>query len=274
MALFWWASPGLAGPDPIFNKLSNHLKTQGFQSKDVARWMGDPRLRFEARLMASMLSIKESRLNYAQFLTKKNLARAQRFKKKYKYTLLKAQKRYSVSKNVIVAIILVETNLGSYQGRHLVFNTLASQACLDHSLARRRLRPYWPKRYRKDLYSGKNTVRFKKRAAWARQELAALIHIAKNMSKSPFSFKGSPAGAMGMGQFVPTSLLRHGADGNGDRKVELHKAQDAILSVARYLKDHGWRPGLSPNKKIEVILTYNKSMPYAKTVLKIAKRLR
>lgn len=271
--VFGAINPAVAAPDPIFNKLGKYLKSQGFHSKDVAEWMNDPRLRFEARLMASMLSVKESQLNYAQFLSKQNLGRAKRFKKKYKHTLLKAQRRYSVSQNIVVAIILVETNLGSYQGKHLVFNTLASQACLDHGLARRRLRPYWPRRRMKYLYSSKNTKRFKKRADWARQELAALIHIAKNMHKSPFSFKGSPAGAMGIGQFVPTSLLRHGADGNNDRRVELHKAQDAIVSVAKYLKDHGWRRGLSRKKQTEVILTYNKSRPYARTVLEIAQRL-
>jgi len=44
--------------------------------------------------------------------------------------------------------------------------------------------------------------------------------------------------------------------------------------VANYLKAHGWRPGLSKKSQIKVVLTYNNSKPYAKTVLGLAERLR
>src|SRR5690606_15712935 len=56
---------------------------------------------------------------------------------------------------------------------------------------------------------------------------------------------GSFAGAMGLPQFMPGSLMRYAADGNRDGRIDLHGSpDDAIASVARFLRLHGWVPGL------------------------------
>lgn len=80
-------------------------------------------------------------------------------------------------------------------------------------------------------------------------------------------------GAFGWSQFLPSSLLRHGADGNGNGIVELDQPEDAITSVASYLRAHGWANAGSPHEKEAVIFHYNKSRPYVQTVLAIAARL-
>jgi membrane-bound lytic murein transglycosylase B len=77
-----------------------------------------------------------------------------------------------------------------------------------------------------------------------------------------------------MCQFVPTSVLEHAADGDHDGKVDLNTPKDAIYSVGRYLQNHGWRPGLKRREQVLVLLTYNQSRPYARTVLELARRIR
>jgi len=59
------------------------------------------------------------------------------------------------------------------------------------------------------------------------------------------AMRGSGAGAFGYPQFLPTSYLRYGADGNGDGRIRLDDMDDAAASCARFLAQNGWRPGLS-----------------------------
>ena len=173
-----------------------------------------------------------------------------------------------------MAILAVETNLGSYTGRHLVFNILASQAVLDTDLGQAKLRGAWPRKKRAVFKQDKFQQRLARRAAWARDELMALGRLSLKRKVSPYTYRGSLAGAMGLCQFVPTSLERWGVDGNQDGLVELHHPHDAIFSVAVYLKAHGWLDSLSVSEKAKVLYTYNRSNIYGRTVLDLARRLR
>jgi membrane-bound lytic murein transglycosylase B len=65
----------------------------------------------------------------------------------------------------------------------------------------------------------------------------------------------------------------YGTDGDQDGRVDLAGAHDAIMSIGTYLKKNGWRPGLNRDQQINVILKYNKSLPYARTVLDLGNRL-
>ena len=76
-----------------------------------------------------------------------------------------------------------------------------------------------------------------------------------------------------MAQFMPTSILAYGKDGNNDGTIDLLNHTDAMASIANYLKKHGWRPGISRKKAEKVIYHYNHSKYYVKAILKIAKRL-
>jgi membrane-bound lytic murein transglycosylase B len=84
---------------------------------------------------------------------------------------------------------------------------------------------------------------------------------------------GSFAGALGISQFIPSSVLRFAQDGNKDGQINLFDHEDAIMSIAYYLKQHGWKPGLSRNEQFRIVLTYNHSEYYAETILKVAERL-
>jgi membrane-bound lytic murein transglycosylase B len=84
-----------------------------------------------------------------------------------------------------------------------------------------------------------------RRGTWGYEELKALIRFSGREGLDPATIKGSYAGAMGIPQFMPSNALTLARDGSKDGKVDLFDHQDAIFSVANYLKHHGWKPGIS-----------------------------
>ncbi|MFH1060467.1 MAG: lytic murein transglycosylase [Pseudomonadota bacterium] len=273
LAVFLWPRPALAA-DPALTPLQGFLKGQGLSPRQADALLNKPGLVFEAKLMANMFSRHERTLDYGQFLQPATVARARQFKKAQARELAQASARTHVPAELVVAILTVESGLGSYTGKYSTFAMLASQAVLDQPLARARLAQAWPKSQRAYLASAECEARFRKRAAWAREEIKGLLQLSARQGRSPHFYKGSPFGAVGMPQFVPTSVLKWGTDGNRDGRVDLNSVADAIHSVAVYLREHGWRPGLSRQEQYEVVHTYNHSQTYVNTVLALADRLR
>ena len=86
----------------------------------------------------------------------------------------------------------------------------------------------------------------------------------------PVEIKGSPFGAFGLCQFVPSSVLRFGIDYDRNGKIDLFTLEDALASMANYLVKNGWHRGMSKEEALRCILTYNHSRPYAKTIIEVA----
>mgnify|MGYP002390767984 CR=1 FL=1 len=80
-------------------------------------------------------------------------------------------------------------------------------------------------------------------------------------------------GAIGWSQFLPSNVPRYGADGDGDGKIDLFQPDDAIFSVANYLRAFGWRPTASRAEKEKAVHRYNHSTPYVDAVLTLAAML-
>lgn len=267
-------APALAALDPVLAPLKAYLVSQGQSAAQAEALLGGPGVHFEAKLLASMLSRKERPRDYRQFLLPESVARCRRFAQQQAPALSAAQAKSGVPPEVVVAILYIESGLGTFTGKWSAMGVLASQAVLDTPLALRRLAQVWPKKQLAYLKSPQCQERFAKRAAWARGELLGLIKIAKQQGLSPLVIKGSPAGALGMPQFMPTSLLQWGADGNQDGRVDLNHTADAIFSVANYLAAHGWRPGLDRQGQYQVVYTYNHSQAYVDTVLDLARKMK
>jgi membrane-bound lytic murein transglycosylase B len=265
--------PAAAKGRQVFEPLRPHLISAGFSRQLVAAWLASPKLRFESRLMAALLAKPEHTLDYGQFLESPVIKRARSFSRRYASQLRQAHIDTGVPPGLVVAILSVESNLGSYTGRHRTFNVLASQAILDTPAGWRELVKAWPREKKQELKNPKLKPRLARRAAWAREELVHLARLALKRKKDIFRFKGSVAGAMGMCQFVPSSLARFGADGDGDGEVDLHEPEDAIHSVASFLLAHGWKPGLDQPGQERVIFEYNRSRTYVRTILALAEKL-
>jgi membrane-bound lytic murein transglycosylase B len=85
----------------------------------------------------------------------------------------------------------------------------------------------------------------KDRSPFFREELAQLLVLAQREGQSPASFKGSYAGAMGLGQFMPSSILKYAVDFDRDGHIDMAGSPaDVIGSVANYLAAFGWKSGM------------------------------
>jgi membrane-bound lytic murein transglycosylase B len=190
----------------------------------------------------------------------------------HKASLDKAQEEFSVDKTIITAILLVETRLGTYLGKRTVINTLSTMAALtDKDLAER----VWSaisdsKKPERAAFNKK----VDQKSRWGYEELKALISYADREGIDPVTVKGSYAGAMGIPQFMPSNALMLARDGNKDGNVDLFDHDDAIFSVANYLKHHGWKSGLSRQRQHEVLFRYNHSNYYVDALLKISDKLK
>jgi membrane-bound lytic murein transglycosylase B len=126
-----------------------------------------------------------------------------------------AEKVYGVAPQIIVAIIGVETRYGGNTGKYAVLDALSTLAF-----------DYPP------------------RAKFFRGELEQYLLLAREEHIDLLNTKGSYAGAMGYGQFIPSSYQRYAVDFDQDGKRDLWDSpMDIIGSVANYLHVNGWTPG-------------------------------
>lgn len=159
----------------------------------------------------------ERRLNWLEygkiFLDEQRIAGGVEFWQQNQATLQRAEKEYGVPPEVIVAIIGVETRYGRVTGKHRVVDALMTLAF-----------DYPP------------------RARFFRKELTQFLLLAREEGKSPMSLLGSYAGAMGYGQFIPSSYRSYAVDFDQDGVRDIWQNRiDAIGSVANYFSRHGWR---------------------------------
>jgi len=255
-----------------FASLQLRLIHDGFDSSEIRALYSRSEVTFQQQDVVAYFMHKEAALNYEQFLTQPSIKEATEYLKKNGCLLRKAQHLYGVEPEIITAIMLVESRFGTCVGKHLVFNTLSTLAALADEANRNRL---WHIRVKRKMPGSK--AKFNRwanqKSTWAYRELKALLRYVKSQKIDPFSLYGSYAGAMGFAQFIPSSVLEFGQDGNRDGHINLCQQEDAISSIANYLKQHGWRLGLSRDKALEILLYYNQSTYYADTILKVAKRL-
>jgi len=254
-----------------FDPLQKKLITDGFDANRISSLYARPQVKFEAKGVIVLFTYSESKVNYGQFSNDWSIRRARKYMEKHKDELAKTEKAYGVDKNVITAILLVESSLGKNLGTRSALNVLSTLASLMYSEARSDLFTMIPKEKKTSRKRYEKSA--KRRSKWAYGELKALLKYADREGFDPVEMPGSFAGAMGLAQFMPTSILSYGKDGDNNGTIDLLTHADAMASIANYLKRHGWRPGISRKKAEKVIYRYNHSEYYVKAVLKIAKRL-
>jgi membrane-bound lytic murein transglycosylase B len=158
------------------------------------------------------------------FVTKERMQGGINFWKKNAAALARAEKKYGVPQEIIVAIIGVETRYGKHAGRYPVFDSLATLA-----------------------------FGYPPRAKFFRSELEQFLLMIHEEQMDSKDLKGSYAGAMGMPQFISSSFRRYAVDFDGDGKRDLwNNPTDAIGSVANYFRKHHWKPGQPITHKVKV----------------------
>lgn len=273
-ALLAPASGTHAAPADLFGGLAARLAADGFAAERVERLFASPAAAFDTEGVALFFVHSEARLDYGQFAVPEAIGRARDYMERHRAALETAGRDFRVDPAVITGILLVETRLGTFTGGRPVFNTLATMAALADATVRRRFWEAIPQRLQ-GRRIGPEQFRAKadSKSAWAYRELKAFLTYTAREGIDPFSVGGSYAGAMGYCQFMPSNALTLAVDGDGDGRVDLFDHEDAIASVANYLRHHGWRPDLDRRARYRVILRYNYSKYYANTILEIADKL-
>ena len=156
----------------------------------------------------------------ARFVEPRRLQAGLAFWSEHEAALARAEAQYGVPAHIVAGVIGVETFYGRIMGGFRVLDALATLA-FDFPSGRRDRSPFF------------------------REELAEFLALTRREGLDPLTLKGSYAGALGWGQFMPGSWNRHAVDFDGDGKVDLiNSPVDAIGSVAHYLAQHGWQRGL------------------------------
>lgn len=151
----------------------------------------------------------------ATFVNERRVQAGLEFWRAHGAALARASREYGVPEEVIVAILGVETFYGRNTGRYRVVDALATLAF-----------DYPP------------------RAEFFRGELENYLLFSRETGIDVFSVRGSYAGAIGIPQFMPGSMLKFAVDFDGDGVADLRASPaDAVGSVANFLKRHGWKAG-------------------------------
>mgnify|MGYP001089870902 FL=1 len=155
----------------------------------------------------------------ADYLKESTIARlaaeGQRLMRKHETTLKAIEKRLGVPATIILAIWGRETDYGRYALPYDAVRVLATQAYVGR---------------RKDQY---------------RQEFIEGLLLLQRGVVSRKNFRASWGGAVGLTQFLPSELAKHGVDFDGDGRVDIWSSvPDALASAAQQLVNKGWQPGL------------------------------
>ena len=149
------------------------------------------------------------------FLTRSRINGGVKFWKQHAAILSKAEKEYGVDASVIVAIVGVETRYGGNTGSYRVVDALSTLA-----------------------------FAYPPRSKFFRKELEEFLLLSREEQVELTKAEGSYAGAMGLGQFIPSSYRNYAVDMDKDGKRDLWNSMEDILgSVANYFHKHGWKHG-------------------------------
>jgi len=179
-------------------------------------------------VLASIAKPAEKVLTWKQyrqiFIKEKRIELGRKFIKENEATLQRAEKVFGVPKEIITAIIGVETYYGRQSGGYDVFDSLTTLGF-----------DYPP------------------RAAFFRSELEQLLLLTREEDVDIETVRGSYAGAMGMPQFISSSYRHYAVDFDNDGKRDLWKnVEDVIGSIANYFNKHGWQQGESVIHRVKL----------------------
>ena len=165
-----------------------------------------------------------------RYVTSSRINNGVKFVKNNFDILEKVEKEFGVSKFYIASIIGCETNYGSYLGTYNPLDTIFTRA-------------------------------FDPKSTFWQKELIQLFILSKKYNFDPKAIKSSWSGALGLGQFIPSSYNFYGVDYDNDGAVDMYNSRkDGIASVANYLKGNGWKVNSNVVSEVDVSEKYQELM--------------
>lgn len=255
--------------------LIDKLLGDGVDREQVIQAFNDPRMPPFIGVDFSLARPHEPRSLYRRFLRWSSIISARRCRLQHADDFELAARSFSVPANVLAAILFVESGCGRNTGSHPILPRLARLAMANE-----------PENLQRNLarfaasdgtLDPSTDAQVRARARYLEDtfypEVRATFAVANRFGVKPLDIRGSTGGAFGYPQFLPSSYLRHGTDGDGDGRVSLYDTADAAASTANYLVGHGWHPGLTAAQRRAVIWQYNRSEAYVDTVLALSARI-
>lgn len=192
-------------------------KEHGFSSAELESWLS--KAQKQQSILDAIARPAEKTKTWGEyrkiFVTSARTDKGVEFWQQNEEALARAEAQYGVPAEIIVAIIGVETRYGQHMGGYRVLDALATLAF-----------DYPP------------------RSPFFTKELGQFLLLTREQQRDPLSLKGSYAGAMGYGQFMPSSYRAYAADFDDDGFIDIWENRtDAIGSVANYFVRHGWVAG-------------------------------
>lgn len=209
-----FADEALIKRENVQNFINTMVKEHNFKREELTDILKEAT--FKPKIIEAMNKPYEKKpwdFYKALFLTPKRVHGGIEFWQENQKTLLRAQKKYDVPANIIVAIIGVETMYGQHMGKYRVLDALTTLA-----------------------------FDYPKRSTFFTKELKEFLLLCKEHNVPADNYLGSYAGAIGKPQFMPSSYRFYAVDftGNGKRDL-IGDNQDVIGSVANYFHKHGWK---------------------------------
>ena len=131
--------------------------------------------------------------------------------KKHSNIITKVEKKYNVEKELLLALMGIETNFGKYLGKMDIISSLAT---LSYD---------------------------KRRSEFFTKELLIILKLIDDNVINPKILYGSWAGAFGNFQFMPSTIKNYAVDYNNNKIIELKNPEDSFASAANYLNRIGWK---------------------------------
>lgn len=201
---------------------------------------------YASKTIAADRNQKSFKLSFDQFMAKRGgnaiISKGKGIKKANAALFASLEKRYGVPAGPLIAIWGMETGFGAYLGNQ---NTLSAVATLAYDC---------------------------RRSAYFTEQLNAALKLVQNGTISGSSI-GAMHGEIGQTQFLPLNVLRYGADGDGNGRIDMVRSKaDALASTAKFLAGHGWSRGggYQPGEgNFGAIQGWNAAGVYQKAIAKI-----
>ncbi|HEX9877905.1 MAG TPA: lytic murein transglycosylase B [Gammaproteobacteria bacterium] len=191
------------------------VASHGFDPEELASIFAG--VEIDERILESMSRPAERVMPWHEyrtlFVTDERISSGVQFWSEHAEEILAAAELYGVAPEMLVSILGIETWFGQRMGRYRVLESLSTLA-----------------------------FAYPPRASFFSSELEAFLLLTREERLDPRMVLGSYAGAMGAGQFIPTSFRAYAVDANGDGQRDLWEDwEDVLGSIANYFKVHGWR---------------------------------
>ncbi len=213
--------------------------------------------------------------DYAVHYSPDAIEKCKEFLVKNKATLEAVEKKYKVSKEVITALLWVETKHGTHLGKHTALGVYSSLLLSDNPeiIAENKKNAAVKVGKTSKTINAKVVSQSKKKSNWALDQIRALDKIRIKTKQDISQIKSSYAGAFGVSQFIPYSYLKWAKAFNEANVPDLNNMDDGITSVANYLKTQGYKNNNVRAQK-KALFHYNRAKGYGEVILKIANDLK